>query len=156
MLGGSSSCTAVSRSSCFAWQHAWNYSFLYVLVGFIQFGWPYSGRPLGYPFELQLRHSLSSKNHLSVAKQQLFASSTSLHCLWGSPVTGSSRCGVGMVVKATKFAKVSSICWPSDHPCHSFWATGRFQAALFYLHDNSAFVLYNMYGPAGARESSSR
>ena len=41
------------------------------------------------------------------------------------------------------------------NPCHSFWATGRLQAALFYLYDNSAFVLYNMYGPAGARESSS-
>ena len=95
------------------------------------------------------------ETHLSVAKQQFFTSSTSLHCLWGSPVAGSSRCGVGMVVKAAKFAKVSSIYWPSDHPCHSFWATGRLQAALFYLYDNSAFVLYNMYGPAGARESSS-
>ena len=92
------------------------------------------------------------ETHLSSAKQKVFTSSTSLHCLWGAPVTGSSKCGVGVVVKPTKFAKFSPFRWPTDHPCFPFWAAGCLQAFFLYLHDNSALVLYNM---SGARESAS-
>ena len=54
---------------------------------------------------------------------------------------------------ATRFAMVSPITWDTNHPCHAFWASGRLQAVILYLHDGSAVVLYNIYGPAGARES---
>ena len=49
------------------------------------------------------------ETRLLMAEQQFLTNSTSLHCLWGSPVTGNSRCGVGIVVNATKFAKYLQI-----------------------------------------------
>ena len=37
------------------------------------------------------------ETHVSASKQQVLTSSTSLHCLWGAPISGNSRCGVGIV-----------------------------------------------------------
>ena len=47
------------------------------------------------------------ETHLTATKQQLLSSNASLQCLWGAPVTTSSRCGVGAVVNPKKFANVS-------------------------------------------------
>ena len=94
------------------------------------------------------------ETHLTAAKQQVLSTtSSSLHCLWGAPVTENSRCGVGIVVNSSKFAMVTPIRWANNHPCHGFWQSGRLQAVMLHFHDASAMVLYNVYGPAGARES---
>ena len=58
-----------------------------------------------------------------------------------------------MVIIDTRFTMVSPITWDSNHSCHAFWASGRLQAVVLYLHDGSAVVLYHIYGPAGARET---
>lgn len=38
------------------------------------------------------------ETHLTATKQQLLSSNASLQCLWGAPVTTSSRCGVGAII----------------------------------------------------------
>lgn len=53
------------------------------------------------------------ETHLSASKQQVLTSSTSLHCLWGAPILGTSRCGVGIIVNPIKICKHHSHCLAS-------------------------------------------
>ena len=57
------------------------------------------------------------ETHLDAAKQQVLTSSanSTSHCIWGARVTGSSKCGVGMVINPTRCAMVLPITWDSIH-----------------------------------------
>ena len=56
--------------------------------------------------------------------------------------------------RSFEICKDVSTC-ADNHICYPFWLDARLQAVLVHRHDGSAIIIYNMYGPAGARESAS-
>jgi exonuclease III len=60
--------------------------------------------------------------------------------------------GVALLLKKSKFWKVTPISFEVDNPCHKFAAIGRLIAVqAWFGHGGCSVLLYNIYAPSGSR-----